>query len=97
MGAMLRFFLANGAKKFVTKYGAKALTKVKSFIKSNPEKVSKIKPTVKQKSFKTSPLAKASVEAKKYVDPNYSFKKLPFLKGKGRTKGTDISKGMNNG
>jgi len=84
MGAMLRFFLAKGAKEFVTKYGAKALTKVKSFIKSNPEKVSKMKTTVKQDKPEKLPLFKKL--DKKYVSEGVDFSKLD--------KGMDISKNM---
>jgi hypothetical protein len=43
MLGMARYFLMNGAKKFITKYSKQALDKVKAFIKSNPEKVSKMK------------------------------------------------------
>jgi len=84
MGAMLRFFLAKGAKEFVTKYGAKALTKVKSFIKSNPEKVSKMKTTVKQDKPEDLPIFKKL--GNKYVSKGYDFS--------GLNKGTDISKNM---
>ena len=91
MLGMVRFFLANGAKKFIAKYGAKALTKVRDFIKNNPKKVEGIKPTAKQEPFGSTALGEAATASKKYVSPNYSYKKLPFLR---RTKGTDISKGM---
>jgi hypothetical protein len=84
MGAMLRFFLTNGAKKFIAKYGAKALTKVKSFIKSNPEKVSKMKTGIKQEPAEKLPLFKKL--DKKYVSEGVDFSKLD--------KGMDISKNM---
>ena len=88
---MVRFFLANGAKKFIAKYSRQALDKVKDFIKNNPKKVEGIKPTAKQEPFGSTALGEAATASKKYVSPNYSYKKLPFLR---RTKGTDISKGM---
>lgn len=91
MLAMARFLLTNGVKKFITKYGRAALTKVRDFIKNNPKKVEGIKPTAKQEPFGSTALGEAATAAKKYVSPNYSYKKLPFLR---RTKGTDISKGM---
>lgn len=91
MLGMVRFFLANGAKKFIAKYSRQALDKVKDFIKNNPKKVEGIKPTAKQEPFGSTALGEAATASKKYVSPNYSYKKLPFLR---RTKGTDISKGM---
>tara|TARA_B100001939_G_C16593084_1_gene467714 strand:- start:153 stop:428 length:276 start_codon:yes stop_codon:yes gene_type:complete len=91
MLAMARFLLTNGVKKFITKYGRAALTRVRDFIKNNPKKVEGIKPTAKQEPFGSTALGEAATAAKKYVSPNYSYKKLPFLR---RTKGTDISKGM---
>lgn len=93
MLAMARFLLTNGVKKFITKYGRAALTRVRDFIQKNPKKVEGIKPSsrVNQKSFDSTALGEAATAAKKYVSPNYSYKKLPFLR---RTKGTDISKGM---
>ena len=93
MLAMARFLLTNGVKKFITKYGRAALTRVRDFIKNNPKKVEGIKPnkSVDQKTFDSTALGEAATAAKKYVSPNYSYKKLPFLR---RTKGTDISKGM---
>lgn len=93
MLAMARFLLTNGVKKFITKYGRAALTKVREFIQNNPKKVEGIRPnkSVDQKNFDTTALGEAAKRAKNYVSPNYSYKKLPFLR---RTKGTDISKGM---
>ena len=93
MLAMARFLLTNGVKKFITKYGRAALTKVKDFIQKNPKKVEGIKPnqSVSQKPFGSTALGEAATASKKYVSPNYSYKKLPFLR---RTTGTDISKGM---
>lgn len=93
MLAMARFLLTNGVKKFITKYGKSALTKVKDFIKSNPKKVEGIKPTAKQEPFGSTALGEAATASKKYVSPDYSYKRLPFLRG-GRKKGTDISNGM---
>ena len=61
------------------------------FMKKNPKKVEKLKPTAKQESFGSTALGEAATASKKYVSPNYSYKKLPFLR---RTKGTDISNGM---
>tara|TARA_R100000030_G_C3195540_1_gene109497 strand:- start:82 stop:366 length:285 start_codon:yes stop_codon:yes gene_type:complete len=94
MLAMARFLLINGVKKFITKYGRPALAKVREFIQNNPKKVEGIRPnkSVSQKPFDSTALGEAAKAAKKYVSPNYSYKKLPFLRG--RTKGTDISKGM---
>ena len=91
MLAMARYFLANGAKKFITKYGKTALDNLKKWMRSNKEKVDKLKPTLKQEPFGSTSLGEAATAAKKYVSPNYSYKKLPFLR---RTKGTDISRGM---
>jgi len=91
MLAMARFLLTNGVKKFITKYGRAALTRVRDFIKSNPKKVEGIKPTVKQESVENLPLFKK---------PKYDFsdlvRKTDTTKKtlKGRTKGMDISKGM---
>ena len=43
MLGMVRFFLANGAKKFIAKYSRQALDKVKDFIKNTIFKKSLIK------------------------------------------------------
>jgi hypothetical protein len=84
MLTMVRYFLANGAKKFITKYSKQALEKVKAYIKNNKEKVSKMKTNVKQEPVEKLPLFKKL--DKKFVDKNYDYSYL--------TKGTDISKGM---
>ena len=64
-----------------------------NLLTNNPKKVEGIRPnkSVDQKNFDTTALGEAAKRAKNYVSPNYSYKKLPFLR---RTKGTDISKGM---
>jgi exonuclease VII large subunit len=84
MLGMVRFFLTNGAKKFISRYGSKALDKVKSYISSNKEKVSKIKTDIKQEPVEKLPLFKKL--DKKYVSEGVDFSKLD--------KGMDISKNM---
>ena len=84
MLGMVRFFLTNGAKKFISRYGSKALDKVKSYISSNKEKVSKIKTDIKQEPAEKLPLFKKL--DKKYVSEGVDFSKLD--------KGMDISKNM---
>jgi hypothetical protein len=84
MLGMVRFFLTNGAKKFISRYGSKTLDKVKSYISSNKEKVSKIKTDIKQEPAEKLPLFKKL--DKKYVSEGVDFSKLD--------KGMDISKNM---
>jgi len=95
MLAMARYFLVNGAKKFITKYGKTALDNLKKWMRSNKEKVEKLKPTLKQEPVEDLPLFK---------EPKYDFSRLskPSKTTKPPkkfnydylTKGNDISKGM---
>ena len=91
LNTVVKFIMAMGRTPAIKKFGQKLVKEAVEFMKKNPKKVEKIKPTAKQESFGSTPLGEAATASKKYVSPNYSYKKLPFLR---RTKGTDISKGM---
>ena len=96
MLGMVRFFLANGAKKFIAKYSKQALDKVKSYIKNNKEKVSKMKTDIKQEPVEKLPMFKKL--SNRYVSEGVNFKglnkKTTGYKFDHLSKGTDISKGM---
>ena len=76
--------MAMGRTPAVKKFGQKLVKEAVEFMKKNPKKVEKLKPTVKQEPAESLPIFKKL--DKKYVSEGYDFS--------GLNKGTDISKGM---
>lgn len=89
LNTVVKFIMAMGKTPAVKKFGQKIVNQALDFIKKNPKKVEKLKPTVKQESVENLPLFR-----KQKYDFSDLIRKTDTTKKNMRTKGMDISKGM---